>query len=261
MILEELKLLNWRGYRDPHRFRFSPGVNLLVGPNEAGKSTLFEALARGLFDRHTSRAREVVSMRPLGSSLGPEVELTLSLAGHRLRVNKRFLSEARSEVYEEREGRFELDHEGDRADAAVRRLLSGREFRGASKSKHRGIAQALWYLQSEAALPRGEWDRAVRDGLQGLARATLQTSLETDILASLDKRYRLFFTAKGRVTARGPLGEVTAEVVELERQLQAMERQLRRLRDLGADLEELLRSETDIQARLAVTGTELDAYA
>ena len=259
MILEELSLRNWRSYRDPHRFRFSPGVNLLVGANEAGKSTLFEALGRGLFDRHTSRARELRSVRPLGSSLGPEVELTLSVAGHRLRVTKRFLSEVRSEVYEEREGRFELDHEGDRADVAVRRLLSGGEVRGVSRPRHRGIAQALWYLQRDEPLPRGEWDRAVRDGLQGLARAALETSLETGILASLEKNYRLSYTAKGRVAARGALGEVTAEIAELERRLQAMERQLRRLRDLGVELEELHRSETSVEAQLADTVSEGEA--
>ena len=42
MILEHLALRNWRSYRELHHYSFAPGVNLLVGPNEAGKSTLFE---------------------------------------------------------------------------------------------------------------------------------------------------------------------------------------------------------------------------
>ena len=75
MILEELKLKSWRGFRRQTTFRFTEGLNLLVGPNEAGKSTLFEAIVRSLFDRHTARSAELSVIQPRGSSLGPEAEL------------------------------------------------------------------------------------------------------------------------------------------------------------------------------------------
>ena len=57
MIISEITIRNWRRYREPHTFRFDERFNLLVGRNEAGKSTLFEAFTRVLFDRHSSRPR------------------------------------------------------------------------------------------------------------------------------------------------------------------------------------------------------------
>jgi len=78
MILEELTLTNWRGYREPHTFRFEEGFNLVVGRNEAGKSTLFEAMTCVFFHSCTSKAEEIRRIQPLGSSLGPEAELIFS---------------------------------------------------------------------------------------------------------------------------------------------------------------------------------------
>ncbi|MEG3054636.1 MAG: ATP-binding protein [Methanoculleus sp.] len=75
MIIEEITIRNWRRYREPHTFRFDERFNLLVGRNEAGKSTLFEAFTRVLFDRHSSRAEEIRQIQPLGGSLGPEATI------------------------------------------------------------------------------------------------------------------------------------------------------------------------------------------
>ena len=168
MIVESLALRNWRGYRELHRFELDPGLNLVVGGNEAGKSTLFEALARALFDRHTSKARELRAVQPLGSSLGPEVELVFANGDERYRVRKRFLSDASSELYVWQGDEFELQHEGDRADEELRRLLDGDSHRGASRAEHRGLAQALWFLQRETAIPDGSWSEALERGLSAL---------------------------------------------------------------------------------------------
>lgn len=75
MIIEEITVKNWRSYREPHTFQFDDGFNLLVGRNEAGKSTIFEAFTRVLFDRHTSKAEEIRQIQPLGSSLAPEATI------------------------------------------------------------------------------------------------------------------------------------------------------------------------------------------
>ena len=148
MILEEITVKNWRGFREPHRFRFEDGINLVVGRNEAGKSTLFEALTRTLFDRHNSKAEEIRAMQPLCSSLGPEVMIHFRAGGVRFKVVKRFLQDPRSELYSERDGRWELNCEGDASDNRLREILSGEgTSRTAARPEHRGLAEALWYLQ------------------------------------------------------------------------------------------------------------------
>ena len=83
MILEEITVKNWRGYRELHTFRFQQGINLLVGRNEAGKSTLFEALTRALFDRHNSKTEEIRAIQPIASTLGPEVTVQFRANGIR----------------------------------------------------------------------------------------------------------------------------------------------------------------------------------
>ncbi|WP_130472201.1 AAA family ATPase [Candidatus Magnetaquicoccus inordinatus] len=52
MILKALTLENFKGIRDPVRIEFAP-ITLLFGPNNAGKSTIIQALhyARELFER------------------------------------------------------------------------------------------------------------------------------------------------------------------------------------------------------------------
>lgn len=54
MIIKSLELENWRVFREPHRFEFEPGFNLLVGSNEAGKSTLLKALTILFFKGYAS---------------------------------------------------------------------------------------------------------------------------------------------------------------------------------------------------------------
>lgn len=257
MIVEELRIRNWRSYRLAHRFRFTPGINLLVGPNEAGKSTLFEAMGRALFDRHTSKSREIVAIRPLGSTLGPVVELVALRGSERIRIVKRFLVEPCAELYRERNGVFELDHEGDRADFSIRRLLHGGESHGASKTEHRGLAQALWYLQRDPALPHLRWSGALREGLEGIAETALQSPVEQRILASIEKEYAGFFTPKGRVSARSELGRLESEVVELEAEAEQVGRRLERLRTLAGELEELEKSRCSCERELRLLRHEL----
>ena len=147
MRLESVTLRGWRRYREERSFRFEPGVNVLHGPNESGKSTLLEALVRGLFDRHTSKTRDLKAIVPVGSTLAPEVELVLAVDGGRWKARKRFLREPVAELWSEVGGRWQLDHEGDRADRMLRDLLRGEGTRGGARPEHRGLAQALWYLQ------------------------------------------------------------------------------------------------------------------
>jgi DNA repair exonuclease SbcCD ATPase subunit len=250
MIVEELRLRSWRSYRGERRFTFSPGVNLVIGPNEAGKSTLFEALQRALFDRHGSRARRLQSVRPLGSSLGPEVELVLRTGGDRHRVRKRFLVEPESELYRERDGRWELDHEGDRADAALRDLLGGRVASKGSEARHRGLAQALWYLQREEGLPAKAWSDAVHQGLASLLRSALREPREERVTARILALRDASFTTTGRLKASSALAGLRAEVERLEGDLVSRRTELERAEQYRQEVAELEAARGASQERL-----------
>jgi len=55
MILKALTLENFKGIREPVRIEFAP-LTLLFGPNNAGKSTIIQALmyAREVLERNKS---------------------------------------------------------------------------------------------------------------------------------------------------------------------------------------------------------------
>ena len=219
MILEELTLRNWRSYRDPHTFRFEEGFNLVVGRNEGGKSTLFEAMTRVFFDRHTSRTEEIRRIQPLGSSLSPEAEIIFQDNGIRYRVVKRFLDHAISQMFSERGGIWELNHEGDRADNELRNILQGQAAGRATRAEHRGVAQALWYLQFEQPLPEKEWAESIKQGLGGLVQYVVRSPYESRVLDAIEKVYSTDFTRTGRVASKSELTSLGSEIERDESQL------------------------------------------
>ena len=241
MILEEITVRNWRGYRKPHTFSFQDGINLIVGRNEAGKSTLFEVLTRVMFDRHNSKTEEIKAMQPIGSSLGPEASVVFRTGGTRYMIKKRFLQESLSEFYTERNGKWELDHMGDQADANVRMVLGGEvSSRTAVRPENRGIAQALWYLQSDGAVPDGMWNEVVRQGIQGMVRMAVRTGAENAFLEKLEDEYRKYWTPSGAEYSKSELIEVRNRISVLEKSLSDSRMTERRIAGYRTDLEELL---------------------
>ena len=259
MIVEEVRLRNWRGVRGARTFRFEDGVNLLVGPNEAGKSTVFEAMVRALFDRHTSKAAAICEVQPLGSSLGPEVQLQLRTQGRRYRVVKRFLHDPISELWVERGDEMELDHEGDRADEELRRLLgSAGAKRGVTQAHERGLAQALWYLQREEPIPRGEWSEALREGLAGLMKLSLRTPLQDAVLDSIEAEHTATWTRTGRLKKKSELAQLADEVPALEAELVARREEMARAERYRHELAALASRAETHRAALSSAREELE---
>ena len=71
----------------------SDGLNLVVGPNELGKSTLLDALRAVLFERHGSRAQPIVALQNDRSGAAPVVELVFEVGGAEYTLTKRFHQE------------------------------------------------------------------------------------------------------------------------------------------------------------------------
>ena len=55
MQITRLRVEQLRRFRAPLELAgFTPGLNILAGPNEAGKSTLVRAIRAAFFERHKS---------------------------------------------------------------------------------------------------------------------------------------------------------------------------------------------------------------
>jgi exonuclease SbcC len=194
-------------------------------------------------------------MQPIGSSLSPEAWMVFRAGSMRYRIHKRFLQDPISELYVERNGRWELDHTGDQADANIRNVLGGDAAHRAARAEHRGLAQALWYLQSDGAFPQGEWNESVRQGIQGLVRLAVRSDAEKNFTDRLEIEYLKYWTPTGMELQKSELSEIRVAVSLLSGELSELQVYDRKIAGYRQDLEEL-------QVRRGEKSRELEsAYA
>lgn len=67
-----------------------PGFNVILAPNEGGKSSLMRAMIVGLYQDASSRKRELAAMRHWGGETFPRIELRVEIGGERLRIVRDF---------------------------------------------------------------------------------------------------------------------------------------------------------------------------
>jgi len=259
MIIEKISLKNWRGYRELYSFSFDKGFNLVVGRNEAGKSTLFEALTRIMFDRYSSKAEEIRKIQPLNSTLGPEAELIFIDNGNRLKIKKRFLHLPTCEFYTERNGHWDLDHEGDKADIELQKILKGNSSGRATQSEHRGLAQALWYLQKEDSLPKKVWADGLKQNLAGIIEFVVKRPEEDAICSKIDDLYNVYYTFQsGKIKSGSEVANLKDEIDQKEKELGVLRINASNVESLRLELEGLYERKKEKQNSLLEAQVELD---
>lgn len=95
MILRSIRVESWRSLVLPVELGpFDSRINIVHAPNGTGKSTVFEALRRGLMDPHTVSGKEVEALRPWGRVLAPTVTLEFARRDGVYKLQKRFSTES-----------------------------------------------------------------------------------------------------------------------------------------------------------------------
>jgi AAA domain len=164
--LRALELDQFRKFDRPVRVEgLTDGLNLIVGPNEMGKSTVLAALIAALFEKHRSTARMVQSFQPGRHRTAPRVSLDFEVAGRPYRIEKQFLKRPYARLYMPDGSRVD----GDDAEAELERLLA---FDPAARRSDGDIWGVLWVAQGRSFEPP-----AFGDG----ARATLQCCLDAEL--------------------------------------------------------------------------------
>ena len=109
MQILSIQLKNIKSHRE-REFQFSPGINVLTGPNGVGKSTLFEAVGYALFGVD---ARDIVSRADRFLTLGEKRgEVAVNFrdgAGNDWRVTRTVGAGARWLLARGRDGEFEVE--------------------------------------------------------------------------------------------------------------------------------------------------------
>ncbi len=133
MHFKKIKIENWAGLYDRGiELKLAKDLNLVIGPNESGKSTLMGALKLALSTKASSRKKEVEKVQPWDTDLHPTIELELRARDKDYRLTKTFLkSTGNAEFCESVEnGEWLTVAEGDAAHSRFLELINSREGEG-----------------------------------------------------------------------------------------------------------------------------------
>jgi hypothetical protein len=238
MQITRLRVEQLRRFRQPLELAgFEPGLNILAGPNEAGKSTLVRAIRAAFFERHKSSA--VDDLRPWGEGSGaaPRVELDFTLGGQEHRLVKSFLGKKRCTLAI---GAQQLDG-ADAEDHLARLFGFGHAARGESKPEHWGIPGLLWVQQGTGQ----EMDvRHARDHLHDALQGQVDTQAGAlaatggdALLEQLRAQRGLLLTATGKpraelLQAEEAIDQARQQLATLDAQIGAYRQQVDQLATL-----------------------------
>ena len=195
MIVESIKVSYWRNIvRDLLAVGpFSENLNVVYAPNGSGKSSVFEALRRGLMDRHNITGEDINQIRPWGKGLAPKVIVEFKHNGNSFRITKQFIHAPMSLLEKKRGGVYEADANGREADEKLKELLAiNPPAKGLSKAEHWGWAQALWAPQGSLAI--GTLSNDVVSDIREILGAHLAAGGSSEVEKEINRRYDKYFT-------------------------------------------------------------------
>jgi energy-coupling factor transporter ATP-binding protein EcfA2 len=228
MRLLHLEVWNWRGLDHAALLELAPDLNLVVGPNESGKSRLFEALRYALFERYKGDSEEKKRLRSWDGSESPRVVVEFEAEGKRWRVEKRFLKGATATL--QGAGATWID---DDAERELRRIWGTREIKGRKDlDQFMGLWPLLWVEQGKAS-------QAPNPALNEDSRTRLRDALSVEV----------------NEVAAGPRGQRLRARAKAERDLYFTERTGKET----GDLERAREKKADMQASLEKARTLRDA--
>jgi len=221
------------------------GLNVVVGPNEMGKSTLLDALRAALFEKYSSKAQPIVALQNDRNQAAPVVELAFEVDDGIYRVRKRFVKKPYAHLFCP-DGR---KLEGDEAEDTLRDLLGFDEpGKSGAKPETLGMWNVLWVQQGQSF---GRLD------LPDSARSNLHSALESEVGEVLggkrgralpdtvDKQLLELITSAGK-----PRGDYKVRITEVETLRSDLEELQDRRSDLSKTLEGLEAAQ-DTLARLS----------
>lgn len=221
MRLLALRIHQFRRFQEA-AYVFDPRFNVLVGPNEAGKSTVRHAILTAFFVNPATTAKRVAGWRPWGSESLGAIALEFEVDGRR----------------------FELRKDFEHRRAQLRDLDQGRTWEG-TRAQER-VLQAL-------GLPTEALYRATAM-VEQAEIATLRVG-SADIGARLS---RVVQAGPGDAEADAVLRRLEREITDLERGLDRPVKNPGLIRRLQEEVERLQGQQAELQRRIARLDVQRD---
>ena len=263
MLIRSATIRDFAILRGPIRARFLPGLNIIHGPNESGKSTLLEAIWSGLTLRSRVTGQRLERITPRGGGT-PCVELLFEHGGRSFAVVKVFnglRGETRLIINDGNETTKLADEE---AESTLRTSLGLGERAGMSRSGdgHLGIWPLLWVRQGKSSVEPSEalvegGRSSLGDRLADLAGEVLAGTGSEAVYSAVQSEYLRFFTEKKGVDRGGATSilasgnSLVGEARERLEELEDRQRQYRADVDRFVEIaEELRRIQDGLQSQV-----------
>jgi hypothetical protein len=233
--LRRIEVDGFRKFRAPVVINgLTDGLNIIIEPNETGKSTLLEALRAAFFVRHSTKNQLAQSFAPHGEAIGPEITIAFDVGGTHWSVTKRFLKGAMIEVSGP-QGRAQ----GEEAEARLHELLgSVRDMSQKGDPESYGALGLLWVAQTDAlaVTAPGQIVRdAVRSTLEAEVGSIMGGPTFKKVRDRIEEQFARFWSPTGQ--KRGPQNDARERVEVAERVAIEVGERLRELEQNFADLE------------------------
>ena len=244
MKLRTLSVNQFKRFTEPTLLGdLQDGLNLVVGPNEFGKSTLLDALRAVLFERYSSRARPIVALQNDRSGAAPVVELDFEVSGAKYKLTKRFVKS----TYAQLRCPDGTLLEADAAEDKLRELLGFAEagIRGAN-SETLGMWGVLWVQQGQSFGGPELPDSALASlsaGLESEVGVVLGGRKAKELPQIIENSLREFVT-KARRQPRGPYKSSIDRVTEKD---ELLGEQLQQQLAMSETLEKLATAESRLK--------------
>ena len=250
MRLLSLQLRHYRRHQQLS-VSFDPGLTVIEGANESGKSTLAEAIHRALFlpARSSGAVQEAMRARPAQGE--PELELGFEAEGHTYTLQKRFAGSRGSVSLRTSGGSL---WQGDSAEEQLAQLVGARAVaRARQEEQLRERWGHLWVWQGSAGndpllLSAEAIDQPrLLQRLQASGSLAMQSSLDRQVLDLVHSRWLGSYTEKGKLGRAGSglaaalaaEAEARGQQAEAEAQLAAQQGARQEYDQLSAELEQL----------------------
>ncbi len=242
-----LRIADYRGISALEVKFGSIGITLVQGPNEAGKTSLGEAIGLLFEYPDSSKHRNVEAIRPVHQDEGPEIELEAESGPYTFTYFKRFYRkpETKLAVIHPKPENLTGREAHERAEAILRETLDI------------DLWKALTIQQGEAVLqPVLEKQISLSAALDKAAGGRPADAREESLFDRVREEYGRYFTERGAEKkelqeSRRLLGDIRAEVAGIEGQIRDLDQDIDRAAALQRELGQLKSRENDLIKAIA----------
>ncbi|MDU0478346.1 AAA family ATPase [Staphylococcus chromogenes] len=231
MRIHELTFSNLRGVRN-FAMREIPdtGVVVISGENEAGKTTVTEAIWTVLFEKHSAGGKKFKAKQPVGEDVPISITLEATVGPIRFRIFKQFVRKTKSELKILSPSR--KTYTAGEADIQLERIID--------EHVDRSLLETLFVRQGKATAA------FAAAGIPALTQALENSDNPTDgkieedsgLLAAVAQEYARYFTAKGQ-----PREELKAALADVDHATARLSAAAETKKSLEADVAAYLRDE------------------